>query len=152
LIPPHSILKPKIQPLIPIPLSPCLLLLIYLHLLLTHRAPNALFLAVELAEIFALREEGEEGEGADGEEDFVARVVVGCVVGAVDFLRGRLEGWIGRGRGGKRTGSNHRANLHNDVVIRSRNGAFFDVEGVFGDPGRDNGVEVRIYRGRISAY
>lgn len=57
-----------------------------------------------MAEIFALREEGEEGEGADGDEDFVARVVVGCIVGAVDFLRG-VRGVDREGEGRETYGS-----------------------------------------------
>jgi len=38
-----------------------------------------------VAEVLALAEEDGEGERADGDEDFVAGVVVGGVGGAVDF-------------------------------------------------------------------
>ena len=38
-----------------------------------------------MLEVLLLEEEGGEGEGADGDEDFVAAVVVRGVVCAVDF-------------------------------------------------------------------
>jgi len=38
-----------------------------------------------MLEILLLEEEGGEGEGADGDEDFIAAVVVGGVICAVDF-------------------------------------------------------------------
>ena len=38
-----------------------------------------------MLEVLLLEDEGGEGEGADGDEDFVAAIVVGGVVCTVDF-------------------------------------------------------------------
>lgn len=50
-----------------------------------------------------------QAEDADRYQDFVASIIVGCVVCAVDL------------------GANERINLHNHVVDHSCNGAFLDV-------------------------
>jgi hypothetical protein len=51
---------------------------------------------------------------------------------------------------GPLTGRDDRADLYDDVVGCSGDGAFLDVEAILTDPGRDNGVEVWIYyRGQV---
>ena len=77
--------KPKIQPLVPFLLPTLMILLIRFTLLKRHRCPSPLLFAVQVFEVLLLKDEGGEGEGADGHEDFVAAVVVGSVVCAVYF-------------------------------------------------------------------
>jgi len=64
-----------------------------------------------------LDDEGDERERTDGDEHFVAFLVVRRLIGAVDL------------------GADQRADLYDHVVGRSCDGTFLDVEGVLGDPG-----------------
>ena len=100
--------KPKIQPPVPLLLPALVILLIRLTLLNRHRGPKSLFLTIKVLEILLLEDKGSKGEGADGDEDFIAAVVVGGVVCAVDFdawegslvrVKDRMQAEGGEGKG-----------------------------------------------------
>jgi len=47
--------------------------------------PCSFFAAIEVLEILLLEDESHEREGADGDKDFVAAVVIGSIICAVNF-------------------------------------------------------------------
>lgn len=148
--------EPKIQPLITLPRPTLVIQLICLPLLERHSLPYPLFSAVEVLEILLLENERYEGDGADGDENLIAAVVVGGIVCAIDFwveelARGgkRGRGWcdsldrrkkgvgnyLGVWRREWLTRGDDRANLYDYVVRCGGDGAFLDVKGVLADPG-----------------
>jgi hypothetical protein len=127
-------LKPEIQSLVPIILSRFLIILVRTPLLQRHGRPCSFLLLVEVDEVPALHDECHEGETADCNQNCVAAVVVWCIIGAVDL------------------GADHGTNLHDHVVGCRCDGALLYIERVFGDPGGDNGVEVRVYIRMVSIF
>lgn len=120
--------KAKVQPPVAV-LLPCLgVVLVRGTLGLGHGSPLALLALVERLQHRPLHQQRDEAEGADGDEHGVAALVVRGVVGSVNL----------RPRDG--------AHLHHDVVRRRRHGPLLDVKRVLRDPGRDDGVEVRVAR------
>ncbi len=91
--------EPEIQPLVPLTLPALMIMLIRLSLFKRHGLPYPLFAAIEILEILLLEDESDEREGANGDEDFVAAVVVRRIVCTVDFW---MEG-LTRGCGSEKT-------------------------------------------------
>lgn len=71
--------------------------LIRLPLFKSHSLPYPLFPAIEMLEILLLEDESNEREGANGDENFVAAVIVRSVVCAVNFCVDGLVSVVGEG-------------------------------------------------------
>ncbi len=122
----YSISKPKLQPLIAISLPLPDILLVTHPFPLTHALPNLLLPLIQHHQPPPLTQHDHQRQRADGDQHFVATIVVGCVVGTVDLR------------------ADQRPDLDDDVVGRGSESALFDVERILGNPGGEDGVEVGV--------
>jgi hypothetical protein len=111
------VFEPKLQSRIPVPLPLLQVRLIRRSLVHTHRLPRPLFRLIQPHQPPPLHHQRHERQGADGDENLIAAVVVGRVVFAVDLT------------------GDHGTDLHDHIVGGGREGTLFNGEGVFRYPG-----------------
>jgi hypothetical protein len=129
---PKLVLESELQPLISLLFPTPHVLLISHSLPLLHPLPYPLLPLIQQHEPPPLPQHHHQRQRTDGDQDFVATVVVGRVVRAVDLR------------------PDERPDLHDHVVRRGRERPFSHGQAILTDPGREDGVEVGIWSLAIS--